>query len=653
MYVLFYSFVIGFILNNLRKKCNHNQWHLSIFLHCCFTFVVNTSFRSAQSEGKALKRVQRVMPKSPRKKKALVRKLAVNMGITVIDSHTDARGRKPLSQCITDQVIQFYSRDDISRVAPGMKDCKKVDGKLVQKRHLYTNVGETYGLYMMEHGEQSPIGRSKFCQLRPANVLPLNDMPHNVCVCSVHENVLLCITALAKCSEANLPTSGRELVGKIVCDRSSLECMNMLDKKCSKCTSLPNFYEPLVRDLTQNVSWYQWGCVEKRIQKIKKSGSVSELLHCLVQQWNSFLTHCYTKDVQGAYFELSKLSVSEDEVVIQVDFSENYQTFHQDEIQSAHWSYSQITLFTCCVWTTEGVKSVCMVSDCLSHDKSAVHVFLTKLFQYVKAGNPKVTKIRTFSDGCAAQFKNRFLFSNLSWYKTNYELDNLEWNFFATSHGKGPVDGLGGSVKRVIRKKVLSRKSVVGNAAEFVNVYQVDSSQVKLVLVAVEEIEGMKSFLDQRWSLISTLKGTQQIHHLTAKGNYCVTHSRASQGMPTSTHCFVNIGPSSNIQENRILDSEVATTSSASANVKPGDYVIVEYQMKKSIKSFLGLIKVIEVLESEIQFFRRMKTTTGVFSLKDGDVNWVENDDIVKVLACPTVNNRAQYCFSEKLDFVE
>lgn len=65
------------------------------------------------------------------------------------------------------------------------------------------------------------------------------------------------------------------------------------------------------------------------------------------------------------------------------------------------------------------------------------------------------------------------------------------------------------------------------------------------------------------------------------------------------------------------------------------------------------MVKEIEGLESEVQFFRRMKTSSSVFTLKDGDVNWVENDDIVKVLACPTVNNRAQYCFSEKLDFVE
>jgi len=33
------------------------------------------------------------------------------------------------------------------------------------------------------------------------------------------------------------------------------------------------------------------------------------------------------------------------------------------------------------------------------------------------------------------------------------------WNFFATSHGKGPVDGLGGSVKRSVWRHVKSGMS--------------------------------------------------------------------------------------------------------------------------------------------------------------------------------------------------
>jgi hypothetical protein len=53
-----------------------------------------------------------------------------------------------------------------------------------------------------------------------------------------------------------------------------------------------------------------------------------------------------------------------------------------------------------------------------------------------------------FSDGCAAQYKNRKNFLNLCNHDADFGLP-AEWHFFATSHGKGPCDGVGGTVKRL------------------------------------------------------------------------------------------------------------------------------------------------------------------------------------------------------------
>ena len=48
---------------------------------------------------------------------------------------------------------------------------------------------------------------------------------------------------------------------------------------------------------------------------------------------------------------------------------------------------------------------------------------------------------------------------------------NIHWNFFATSHGKGPVDGIGGAVKRYVSTAVKQRKEIVVNrASSFVEV---------------------------------------------------------------------------------------------------------------------------------------------------------------------------------------
>jgi len=72
----------------------------------------------------------------------------------------------------------------------------------------------------------------------------------------------------------------------------------------------------------------------------------------------------------------------------------------------------------------------------------------------------------------------------LSYLQIRYSLDFLQWNFFATSHGKGCVDGVGGTVKRLVWNKVKSRKVTVTGAEDFVNALKNDSiSTVECVYV--------------------------------------------------------------------------------------------------------------------------------------------------------------------------
>jgi hypothetical protein len=58
-----------------------------------------------------------------------------------------------------------------------------------------------------------------------------------------------------------------------------------------------------------------------------------------------------------------------------------------------------------------------------------------------------------FSDGAASQFKQKFLSCNLTFMRASYGLD-VQWHFFASGHGKGVMDGIGGSVKRVVWNEI-------------------------------------------------------------------------------------------------------------------------------------------------------------------------------------------------------
>ena len=70
--------------------------------------------------------------------------------------------------------------------------------------------------------------------------------------------------------------------------------------------------------------------------------------------------------------------------------------------------------------------------------------------------NFDIKKLIYFSDGAASHYKNYKNFANLCNHKVDFGID-AEWHFFVTSHGKGPCDGLGGTVKRLAAKSSRQR----------------------------------------------------------------------------------------------------------------------------------------------------------------------------------------------------
>ena len=68
----------------------------------------------------------------------------------------------------------------------------------------------------------------------------------------------------------------------------------------------------------------------------------------------------------------------------------------------------------------------------------------------------EINKLIYFSDGAASQYKNFKNFINLCHHEKDFDM-KAEWHFFATSHGKVPCDGLGGTIKRLAAKASLQR----------------------------------------------------------------------------------------------------------------------------------------------------------------------------------------------------
>ena len=138
-----------------------------------------------------------------------------------------------MQQAVTRLVQEFYEWDDISRQALGRKNAINVcdkDGQKVkmQIRHLTSSIMETYALFCKQHPQK--IGKSKFAELRPKHVLLSSRLPHNVCLCKYHENIINAVNALHKV----LPTMTmytHDLPQTSLCSSENKKCwMNQCDK---------------------------------------------------------------------------------------------------------------------------------------------------------------------------------------------------------------------------------------------------------------------------------------------------------------------------------------------------------------------------------------------------------------------------------------
>lgn len=245
-----------------------------------------------------------------------------------------------------------------------------------------------------------------------------------------------------------------------------------------------------------------------------------EFIDTLVTNLDKLLKHDFIAKTQNRYFSDLKLNLKRGEFAIVVDFAENYAFVVQEAAQAFHWNNDQATLIPMVIYYNEDNTtkhcSLVGISDCLKHDTVLVHLFQEKLIEYLRKKFSVINKLFYFSDGAPQQFKNKKAFTNLCYHKNDFDI-NAEWHFFATAHGKGPCDGLSGSVKRLA-----ARASLQMNTNENILTPQAlyawatkNFSGIDFTFVNNVDYLSKNNALEKRFSKSKTVKGTQTLHSIT------------------------------------------------------------------------------------------------------------------------------------------
>ena len=140
---------------------------------------------------------------------------------------------------------------------------------------------------------------------------------------------------------------------------------------------------------------------------------------------------------------------------------------------------------------------------------------------YLKSKLPNLQHVKYFTDGCAAEYKNKKMFYSLCMHYDDFGI-HAAWSFFATSHGKSPCDGIGGTVKRLTAMESLRRP--LNNQILFVEAMITHCStnlpSNKFVNLLKQDLDELKPKLEKRWKLASTIKGPRSFHHFKPLSKY-------------------------------------------------------------------------------------------------------------------------------------
>ena len=251
-----------------------------------------TPYRSRQALGKAMKRLEHSLPSSPRKQHFVVGKLARSVGLSV--SSSSKKSISAESEAKRELVHTFYRTDDVSWQAPGKKDCIIIReateaGERIkqtqQVRYMIMSLREAWNKLKEQHSTPK-MCFSKFCELRPPNVRLFDQLPHQVCLCSYHENVRLLLVGLGE--HTSLSTEFSSFIEQVTCDPTSKKCMT---RECSTCHDMIDGFAPQAH--SESLPYYQWKSTDNRIEKI--ADTVDIIFNELKKQLNKFLFHTFVK----------------------------------------------------------------------------------------------------------------------------------------------------------------------------------------------------------------------------------------------------------------------------------------------------------------------------------------------------------------------
>ncbi|XP_060804464.1 uncharacterized protein LOC132902617 [Amyelois transitella] len=426
---------------------------------------------------------------------------------------------------VRENIAAFYLRDDVSRCAAGRKECKTRNKQKMQVRYLLDTLSNTYRMYVEEGGK---FGFTTFYRCKPFYVIAPTRAARDTCLCIKHSNFQYLFNALKYRSIISYKNID-EVVKFFSCNITAFNCMHGCCEVCKN----PRL-EIDIHQANDTIKWHQWvrtdhkyqrgskECVTKKTIKQEQVGTVADLTSLFIEKIPLFKIHFHNWKEQQKQYQKCVNNLKNGEIAILCDFSENYECKYANEVQSIHFGASKntITLHTGAIFFTDKCQTFATVSDNNNHDPGAIWAHLLPVIKYAKENYPEISIIHFFSDGPTSQYRQKKNFYLLNLFTCKLNLKYSTWSFSESGHGKGIADGVGGSVKRQLDRRV-SYGCDVTNATDAFEVLSNSMKTVKCFYVNDTDTKNISKLIPTN---IATVPGTMKLHQIISSSKNTIKY---------------------------------------------------------------------------------------------------------------------------------
>lgn len=267
----------------------------------------------------------------------------------------------------------------------------------------------------------------------------------------------------------------------------------------------------------EKIKFAEWKRVEvekirtfKRMQIETLEKTREEFATLMRSELREFRKHVHRVKVWYGQSRRLKEILPSNHAICHMDFAENYTCGFAEEIQSAYFTKDE---------TGNEVKhkSLVVVSDELSQTSSTVCAIMKQVIAEVKAILPNIDMVHYMTNSPTSQYRNKQIFSIVAQHDIIFPGFRASWLLFEAGHGKGPCDGVGGTVKRLADMAVKRHSAIIQSADDF---YKWGKTQENssLKYMFVPKSQSAEVHVELTNLVGKQVKGTIQVHAVISLG---------------------------------------------------------------------------------------------------------------------------------------